>query len=94
MDLSMPVMNGFDGCKKINKFFKTDREVKLTMEDKVATILLEALKPVIVACTSESINNEILKKNISDVGFEYAIETPLTMDKVRYQLAPLIDLRK
>ena len=60
MDLNMPVMNGFDGCEKINNFFQTDREVKLTIADKVAHIPLEDLKPVIVACTSESINNEIL----------------------------------
>ena len=31
MDLNMPVMNGFDGCEKINKFFETDREVILTI---------------------------------------------------------------
>ena len=33
MDLSMPVMNGFDGCEKIIKFFETDREVNITISE-------------------------------------------------------------
>jgi CheY-like chemotaxis protein len=60
MDLNMPVLNGFDGCEKINKFFETDREVKVTMSDKEGHLELKELKPVIVACTAENIYNDIL----------------------------------
>jgi hypothetical protein len=61
MDLNMPVLNGFDGCEKINKFFdEADREVKVTYAGLEGFIDIMELKPVIVACTSESICNDIL----------------------------------
>ena len=56
----MPVLNGFDGCEKINKFFEADREVKVTYAGLEGCIDIMELKPVIVACTSESICNDIL----------------------------------
>jgi hypothetical protein len=44
--------------------------------------LLEHFRPLIVACTSDDIENEAIKRSIDEAGFDLAVMTPLTTQKI------------
>ena len=59
MDLHMPVLDGWESCKKIYEFFQNKKKVKFETNDEEgnATFVeldLCYLKPIVAACSSDS----------------------------------------
>ena len=58
MDLHMPVLDGWDSCKKIKSFFESNKLVKLETNNNESSSILELelsnFKPIIAACSSDS----------------------------------------
>ena len=58
MDLHMPVLDGWESCKKITSFFESNKHVKLETNNNESSSILELelsnFKPVIAACSSDS----------------------------------------
>jgi len=91
MDLNMPILNGFDSCRGIDEFFKSEKSVTILDGPDSAGIELNIgyLKPVIAACTGDMLSDELLKK-IADFKFDLALETPLTAEKVKDLVLPKV----
>ena len=58
MDLHMPVLNGWESCKKIKLFFENNKYVKIETNNSESSSILELelsnFKPIIAACSSDS----------------------------------------
>jgi CheY-like chemotaxis protein len=58
MDLHMPVLDGWESCKKITSFFEGNKLVKLETNNNESSSILELelsnFKPIIAACSSDS----------------------------------------
>jgi len=58
MDLHMPVLDGWESCKKITSFFESNKHVNLETNNNESSSILELelsnFKPIIAACSSDS----------------------------------------
>ena len=65
LDLNMPISDGYEACRKINqmydenKFFKNEEQ-----EQKAMGGLIKNLKPLLLACTGDDVNNLLIKTNL------------------------------
>lgn len=84
----MPVMDGFEFCKKAtkhfkdqNKFFDSKNECKITN-----------YRPYIIAC-SAMVNRQIEEK-ATNCGFDLVLESPLQAAIVKNQIIPTVIKQK
>lgn len=98
LDLNMPISDGWEACKNILKkyddsqMFKIDEKEKLHMSRSKSkksgeSSLLTKIRPLIVACTSEVIDNN-LKEKLLNAGFDMMFETPISDAQIQNEILP------
>jgi CheY-like chemotaxis protein len=87
LDLNMPISDGYEACSKINKLYDDHKLFKHKQvisggesNNSMDTYdhLIKELKPLIVACTGDDVNNPHIRAALNKAGFDEAITTPLT----------------
>ena len=87
----MPISDGYEACKKINqmyqenKFFKNEEQ-----EQRAMGVLIENLKPLLIACTGDDVTSPFIKKNLNEAGFDDATTNPLTTAYIKDKIFPMI----
>ena len=66
----MPIMNGYEACKRIISFYGS-----LAYHN-----LYESQKPLIIAYSG--FVDDMIRKNGKEAGFDEVIEAPLTQEKI------------
>ena len=98
LDLTMPISDGYETCKNIinlyavnNKIFKISNKNQNSEDSSQIEssdhLQGQDLMPVIVACTS-SIIDENLKKKLKDHGFKGAHEAPIQDSAIKNEILP------
>jgi hypothetical protein len=53
--------------------------------------MIKELKPLIIACSGDNVDDPTIRKNLNEAGFDEAISTPLTAGYVREKLVSMIN---
>lgn len=84
MDLNMPLIDGYEACKRIKKFFLENSRMPISygLEDKKVQLDRINFMPIIAACTSENTKIPSVAERIEDAGFDITFEAPVTKNSV------------
>ena len=52
--------------------------------------MVKELKPLIIACSGDDVDNPFIKKSLIEAGFDEAITSPLTVGYVKEKLVSMI----
>ena len=88
----MPISNGFETCKNILKKYDDSTIFKIEDKDRLSLDRSRNLKPLIIACTSDVIDEE-MKKRLTDVGFEMIFQAPISDSQIVSQILPKLKKR-
>jgi CheY-like chemotaxis protein len=100
LDLNMPISDGYEACRKINKLYDDHRLFKpikiISGRDSNSNLntydhLIKELKPLIIACSGDDVDNPFIRRALNEAGFDEAITTPLTVGYVKEKLISMIE---
>ena len=89
----MPISDGYDTCQKIRMLYDKDRFINKTSSKNAmitGQIHIRDCQPLIVAWTSENLNNQSVRQKIDEAGFDLPIESPIVKKKVEEEIMPLL----
>ena len=87
LDLNMPIMNGFEACKQIKQFYDQEKQLfKVNQNRDVDNV------PLMVACSG--FIDDDTQNRCQEVGFDVIIEAPLSAEKIRNQILPLVEEKR
>lgn len=103
LDLNMPISNGYEACKNIVNLYADNKQLfKLMKEESMSNVIEQNqksydslhlqdtdLKPIIVACTSDIIDDNLLQK-LFKIGFDNCYEVPVKDELIKNELKPIL----
>ena len=104
LDLNMPITDGYEACKKIRALYSEHRLLRKEKRQSVVNMsidspldqqdqLLKEIRPIMIACSSDDLESEIVQARLNDAGFDSYLMAPLTTSKVQETVIKLIKER-
>ena len=63
LDLNMPILDGYEACKKINKIYD-EAKLLINQGEDSCSGLVKDLKPLLIACTGDNVDDPTIKANL------------------------------
>lgn len=90
LDLNMPILDGYDACKKIKALYNNwslmKRDIASFENEQISgqkDAMLFEIMPILIACSSDDMDSHIVKNRIKEYGFDHSITSPLTVPKIQ-----------